>query len=189
MPLSPEQFASGVESIGATLVAFDQTEQFGDRAYMGRGACRSISAVWLRNQKLQSAGTPRPGQDEQLEEISWLAEQQHLDNGLESVEILLGAAGLRRDATSFFKRQVNWDKLWFFLAAKPGYYLVGADPVGAGAGHEIAFDTRNGYKLFDPNYGQVTFGSAQALKTFFGAYWGKAYPELTAGTASIFRYV
>ncbi|MEA2343751.1 MAG: hypothetical protein QOF63_1920 [Thermoanaerobaculia bacterium] len=189
MPLTHEQFETGAENVGATVVRFDQTESFGTRAYMGRGGRRAISTVWLRNQKLLQSGTPRPNQDIQLEEISWLAEQQHKGKSWENTEIFLRSHALRPEGIFWFKNGVNWEKLWFFLCAKPGYYLVGFDDPGEGSGHEIAFCTVNALKMFDPNFGAATFPDSQSMKRLFFAYWPKAYPELAQSPASIFRYV
>ncbi len=187
MHLPHERFALGVENVGASMTYFNQMDTYGKRVYMTKGVCRALSAYWLRAMKLKNSGSQVPDETQRTEEISWLAEQQHKKN--ESVDMYLRANGLRPDGMIWFKTQVDWGKLRFFLAARPGYYLVGVDAQGNGEGHEIAFCTVNTWKLFDPNYGIVTFQSQQTMHQFLTAYWGRAYPDLANGSASIFRYV
>ncbi|UQS14835.1 YopT-type cysteine protease domain-containing protein [Pseudomonas sp. HS6] len=191
MPLSQEAFARGTQNIGAHFVEFDQS-QLENRAYMARGVCRSLSIVWIRNQKLRSQNQPRPaweGPNGQMEEVSWLAEQQHAGKTLEMTEAFLRSFGLRPNGMTFFPQQFDNAKFWFFLKALPGYYLVGRDDPGLGPGHEVAIRTDGNIKLFDPNYGEVTFADVDDLQTFFTQYWPRAYPELANGGGSIFRYV
>jgi len=191
MPLSQEAFARGTRRIGAQYVEYDQS-RLTNRAYMGRGVCRSLSIVWVRNQKLLSLNQRRPawgGANGQLEEVSWLAEQQYAGNTMATAEAFLRSFGLRPDGMIYFPLLVDDARLWFFLRAIPGYFLLGRDDPGLGPGHEVAIRTDGEFKLFDPNFGEVTFADVDDLQNFFTQYWPLAYPGLANGGGSIFRYV
>ncbi|WP_299820951.1 YopT-type cysteine protease domain-containing protein [uncultured Roseibium sp.] len=187
--MEPEVFASGVENVGATLVPFDQSDLVERRPYMHEGACYAFVLAWIRRQREIASNRPVTGKTQTVEDVSWLSEQKNRGNISESSDLFLRGNGLRSDGAIGF-RDVDWHKLWFFLSARPGYYIVGVAPA-IGSGHAIGFDTTNGSAImFEPNYGAVTFNSAQDMKRFFGQFWGKAYPDLARGVkATIQRYV
>lgn len=187
--MEPEVFARGVENIGATLTPFDQSDFVDGRAYMNEGACYAFVLAWIRRQTEVATNRPLTGKTQTMEDVSWLSEQKHRGSLSESTQLFLRGNGLRGDGSIGFP-DVDWHKLWFFLSARPGYYIVGVAPAN-GEGHAVGFDTTNGSAvMFEPNYGTVTFSSAQDMKLFFGKFWGKAYPDLARGVkALIERYV
>lgn len=187
MALTPQQFRTGVQKLGGHLTPFDQGELVDKRVYLDEGACGAFSAIWIRHRKLQALGHQQPDANACMEEVSWIGEQVSKGRAAEVYEEFFAGNGLKRDGRSVWPNgNIDWDKLWFFLSAQQAYYFLGV--LGANTGHAIAVDTTGGgFRLFDPNYGAARFPNAPAMKTFFGAYWPKAYPDLM-GRGFIERY-
>jgi hypothetical protein len=178
MPLTKEQFKRGVERCGGSVMPFSQDELVEGRAYMHKGACSELAAVWIRNRKLQASHLPLPDRDQCIEEISWLAEQRHKRKHGVAIDEFLQAYGLRANAgSSIFTRGLNLDKIIFFISAQSAYYLLGG--VGE-SGHGVAFSTVNGHRFFDANFGIAGFPDSQNMALFFKAFWLEEYPDLMA---------
>ena len=187
MPLTPQQFQTGVQHLGGRHTPFDQSYWVDRRVYLDEGACGAFSAIWIRNKKLHSLGQQPPDADACMEEVSWIGEQVAQGRAGAVYDEFFGGNELRQDGKSSWPNgNVDWNKLWFFLSAQQAYYFLGV--LGGNSGHAIAIDTNGGsFRLFDPNYGTARFPTAQALKRFFGSYWPKAYPNLM-GRGFITRY-
>ncbi len=187
MPLTPQQFRTGVQNLGGHHIPFDQGDLVDRRVYLDEGACGAFSAIWIRSRKLRALGQQPPDADACMEEVSWIGEQVSKGRAAAVYNEFFAGNGLRQDGMSSWPNgAVDWNRLWFFLSAQQAYYFLGV--LGANTGHAIAVDTNAGaFRLFDPNYGTARFPSAQAMKTFFGAYWRRAYPDLV-GRGFISRY-
>lgn len=178
MPLTNKQFKRGLERCGGVFFPFIQKELVKGRAYMRKGACSDIAAVWIRNRKLQDTHKALPDREQCIEEISWLAEQRHKRRHDVAINEFLQAYGLRTNVgSSTFTRGLNLDKIIFFISAQSAYYLLG----GVGdSGHGVAFSTVNGHRFFDANLGIVGFPDSQNMALFFKAFWLEEYPDLMA---------
>lgn len=177
MPLTVSQFKRRVERCGGVVIPFSQDELVEGRAYMHKGACGEIAAVWIRNRKLKDGHKTIPDREQSIEEISWLAEQRYMGR-TRAMDEFLQAYGLRTNAgRSIFTRGLNIDKINFFINAQSAYYLVG----GVGdSGHGVAFSTVNGHRFFDANFGIASFPDNENMAKFFGAFWRIEYPDLMA---------
>lgn len=182
--MTPEKFKSGVDKIGATLRSFDQSDIVDKRVYMDAGACYAFCLVWIARLECKATARAVPNQDQVVEDVSWLSKEKHDGNLSSSSELYMRGNGLRPDGKTA-NLDVNWNKLWFFLSAQQGFYVLGATPA-VGDGHAIGFSTRNGAAImFDPNFGEVTFQTSDDMKNFFGAYWPRAYPNLARNVGGV----
>ena len=163
-------------------------EFIGKSTFGSGGVCASLCAVWIR---MRVAKTPEElnfkhyvGTQDGREEVMWLRLQQAKRDPA-YVENYLKAFGLRRVRETFFRSTgliQNCDQL-----GRAGYHFVGFSNKGVAAmaeAHAIAVD---GYKniLFDPNCGQFTCASPQALQSFLYALLAEHYDRMVLGAGII----
>ncbi|MFC4158307.1 hypothetical protein [Chitinimonas lacunae] len=174
-------FKQTVEENGGTAKKWTQNRFLGNNTFGRDGVCAPLAAKWILNRKIGINFKADTALDEGRNEVMQLKINQHTPAMVDYVGEYLSFAGIRE--TEYFEAQAESviDALLNKVFGR-GYYFIGISsrmaPNTRPIGHALAIDAVS-YKFFDPDYGQASFNTFQALISFVRVWLRSAYPTMT----------